>query len=101
MEDLYMGKDRISNSLQICEKLFNELENINTVLLMTKTFCMEKEFNRQYYGISEESVLQLSEERNNYINMLVILSEKINTARNLNLSLERELRLHNDTDYCS
>ncbi len=93
-----MVRNHINKLICSCENLYAELENINTILLMTKTFCINKEFNGIYYSLDKESTLQLSEERNNYINMLTILSEKVNTAKNLNMQLEQEIRLHNDSD---
>lgn len=88
-----MDKNHIDKFVCFYQELFNELYVIETIVNMTRNSCLEQEFNGQYYGTTGENSAQLSAERNNYINMLTILSEKISNIMNLNLSAEREVLL--------
>ena len=80
---------------------FNELYSVNTLINMVKSSCEEKEFNAQYYGIAPECIKLLSAERNDYINMFEIISDKISNILELNLSYEAELTLENNANNCS
>ncbi len=88
-----MDKNYMDKFVCFYQELFNELYVIETIVNMTRNSCLEQEFNGQYYGATGENSAQLSAERNNYINMLTILSEKISNIMNLNLSAEREMLL--------
>ena len=92
MEDV-MTRYHNNKLLDIHEKTFNELYFADTIVEMTRQSCREREFNGQYYGIPAEMVAKLSAERNHYINMLDMLSERITNMKNLNLSLEQEIML--------
>ncbi len=86
-----MDKDHIDKFICFYQELFNELYVIDSIVSMTKSCCLEREFSGQYYGATGENSAQLSAERNNYINMLTILSEKLANVINLNITAEREL----------
>lgn len=88
-----MEKYHVSNLLTVYEKAFNELYYAETIVEMTRQACKDREFSGQYYGISEDNIFKLSEERNHYINMLDMLSERISNIKNLNLVLEQEIML--------
>lgn len=79
--------------LSIYQQAFNELCVIDSIVQLTRKSCEDYEFSGQYYGISYEMVARLSAERNNYINMLNIVSERITNIINLNLSMEKEILL--------
>lgn len=65
----------------------NELFTLESILILTKESCQEKEFCSVYYGLSNELKSNLSEERNHYINMLTIALDKIsNIKRNIILA---------------
>ncbi len=93
-----MGKNHSTNLVSCHEKLFSEIYTINTIVQMTKKTCEEYEFSGEYYGLPAEEVYLLSAERNNYINMLNILSERISNIININLILENEITLQQNSN---
>ena len=98
--EVYMKNNR-KNSLMTCsQEVFNELYIIDSIVQMTKKTCQDYEFSGQYYGIPVEKSIKLSTERNNYINMLNLLSEKISNIMKLNLLMEKEITLQQNTDNC-
>lgn len=68
------------------DELLNELEVIESLIRFTKTACEEKEFNSRYYELADWKRLNLSSERNHYINVLSIALEKINGLKTLSYS---------------
>ncbi len=86
-----------NNLLAVYEKIFNEVYYADTIVEMLRQACQDKEFSGQYYGISKEIALKLSEERNHYINMLDLLSERITNIKTLNLLLEQAIMLQQYT----
>ncbi len=97
-----MDKSHNSNRLmKFCNQAFCELYILDTLVKMTKESCEDREYNGQYYGIPPEKIKKLSVERNNYINMLTLLSEKITSIMNINLQIEEELTLEQNPDNCS
>lgn len=93
-----MSNNSINNLLGCSEQVFDELYAADTIVSITKNSCMEREFSGQYYGTSGKESKKLSEERNNYINMLTILSEKISNLKRLTLSIEKEILLQKNSD---
>lgn len=89
-----------SNLLYFHQKAFDELFVIDTLVKLTKTSCLDKEFQGQYYGIPQTKSCELSAERNHYINMLSLLSEKISYIMELSLSMEKEILLQQNTNDC-
>ena len=79
-----MGTSHLNRLVGCYEQIFNEL--------------YMAEFSGQYYGIPAESSAQLSAERNNYINMLTILSEKISNIMELNIAMENEILLQENSN---
>lgn len=90
-----------SKLLYFNQETFGELYVLDTLINMTKESCQDREFSGQYYGIPPEMIAKLSAERNNYINMLTLFSEKVSNIMNLNLRLEQELCLEQNTNNCS
>lgn len=87
-----------ATSLVDCyQETFEELCVANSIIKLVRSSCLEREFSGEYYGISRDKTIHISEERNNYINMLNILSEKISNIMNLYLFLEEESILKQDT----
>ena len=83
-----------NNKLLCCYRdAFDELYVVETIVKMTISACQEREFNGQYYDIPVKNIPLLSAERNNYINMLTLLSERVNNIMNLNLLMEKEIML--------
>lgn len=89
------------NSLsQMYEQSFNEMYVLNTMINMIKQSCEEKENKSMYYGTNYETIKNISNERNDYINMLAVVSDKISNIMSLFLSMEREIALYKDSNNC-
>ena len=86
-----MEKSDKGNALSYNDEALNELYVANTLIKATKTYCLEKEYNRQYYGIPNIYAIKLSEERNEFITLLNLISEKLTNLNKLYLILEKEL----------
>lgn len=89
-----------SKLLAYHQETFDELYIIDTIVQMTKKSCQDYEFSGQYYGIPMDMTAKLSAERNHYINMLNILSERISNIMSLNLSMENEIMLEQNANNC-
>ena len=77
------------------EKILDELYNTDTLVNVTITSCLEKETNCEYYGIPEKFRAMISNERNQYISLLTLISDKIKYINKLNAAFEQErLLLH-------
>lgn len=83
--DADMDYCRKSDALAYQDEVLSELYSINTLVNATKTCCQLREFNGEYYGIPKDYVPMISNERNEYISLLSILSDKINYIGKLNL----------------
>ena len=81
--------------------VFNNLHYANTLVNMTKLYCSEREYKGQYYGISQKNLKLLSDERNEYLAMLDLISDKLSDIQKLNLCIEEELTLHDNADNSS
>ena len=55
----------------------DELFKLESLIRFTKEACLSKEINANYYDLDGLNKLKLSEERNDYINSLSIIEEKI------------------------
>ncbi len=95
-----MGNNHIANLLNFCQKLYNELDSINTVIVITHNYFLNKEISGQYYNSSRDISLNISDERNKCINMLTLISEKLSITKGLCESIEDEVVSHNDTHNC-
>ena len=84
-----MDKNSENSLMQYYEKTFDELCVINSIVKLVKNSCLEREFSGEYYGIPQEKIIHISEERNNYINMLTLLAERVTNIMNLHLILEK------------
>jgi len=95
-----MDINRKSCALSFQDEVFNELYYMNTLINVTKNACQEREFKGEYYGIPKDFVKNISDERNEYISLLSLASDKLKNTLTLNLSLEKELTLNKNTNYC-
>lgn len=95
-----MGNDHINKLLCYNQDILSELYVIESIVKVTSDACMEREFSGQYYGTTGNNSALLSAERNGYINILRVLAEKIETLINLNIVVEDELLLQQNTNYC-
>ena len=96
-----MEKNHRSRLMSIQQANFNELYKADSIIQLTIHSCQEREFAGQYYGATKEMKKKISEERNNYINMLTLLSERVSNMMDINLSMEGEILLEQHSDNCS
>ena len=67
------------------DEVLNEVYNTNVLVNAIINFCKTREFNREYYGIPQDYVPMISNERNEYLSLLGIISEKLVNIENLNV----------------
>ncbi len=93
-----MGKNHISRVLSFCNKLYNELETINTIIIITYNYYFDKELSGHYYEMPAEFSIRISEERSHCINILSLLIKKTEEIKNI--CEEMEEHLHDNADDC-
>ena len=86
-----MKKDEICDIVLYTDKVFDELYILESILKLTKESCQGQEFTSNYYNLPDKNVVLLSEERNNYINMLTLAIGIISKLKKIGLMLEKEL----------
>ncbi len=72
-------------------EVFHELYSVLALINAIKIICQSKEFNGEYYGISQDFASKLSDERNEYLSLLSLLSDKVSKIKTLSLCLENQL----------
>ena len=82
-------------SMSSIENMFESLSILETILTLTLESCLTKELNSEYYDLSSEKLFNLSQERNNYINMIKIALTNLNHIKKLNIILENEVNCYN------
>ena len=80
--------------LSYSEKLYDEMYSLDVLINATKCCCQEKEFCGEYYGIPKNFIHKISNERNEYLSLLAVISEKVKHVIKLNKIIEKELTLH-------
>ena len=91
-----------SDALSYQDKAFDELYSATTLVNATLTCCKEREYKGQYYGIPENFIQMISNERNEYISLLTLIFDKLQYLNKINLSLEQEISfLQENSDNCS
>ena len=70
------------------------MEFLQSLLHRQRMGLSQLEIDRPSHRVSA----QLSAERNNYINMLTILSEKISNIMELNIAMENEILLQENSN---
>ena len=93
-----MSLCNLSSVLMYSEEICNEIYNADVLVNATKCCCMDREFRGEYYGVPQDFVCHISNERNEYLSLLTLLSDKISLINKLNYNIERELTLHHNTD---
>ena len=67
----------------------DELLKLESLIRFTKEACLSKEINANYYDLDGLNKLKLSEERNDYINSLSIIEEKISLLKERYINNEK------------
>lgn len=93
-------KNRKSDVLSYNNEAFREIHNTTSLIDAVLTCCQDKEFRGIYYDIPRKSAIKLSEERNGYMSLLTMASDRLNNLKQLNINIENELTLHQNTDNC-
>ena len=71
----------------ICEKIYDELYVLKSIIKTTHDCCENKEL-KSFYDLSKR---QISEERNTYLNMLNLASKHVEILENINVDFESYL----------
>lgn len=95
-----MGNGHKSDIMSYQNDVFEKLHCACTLVNMTKCSCLEREFKGQYYGISPKLSKLLSNERNEYLDMLELISDKLSDILKINLCMESELLQENADNSC-
>lgn len=91
-------KKEFSNALLAdIDFVFEELDSVQTIIKITKEVCFEKENNSKYYNLPISESSKLSNERNNYINLLSLALEKIDNLMIRNEALGAKISNYNIT----
>lgn len=72
----------------------DELFKLESLIRFTKEACLSKEINANYYDLDGLNKLKLSEERNDYINSLSIIEEKISLLKERYINNEKIIIKH-------
>ena len=88
-----MKKVTLHNAMICHDQIMNELYNAKTLVDVAKTSCLARELQGEYYGIPQNYIPLISNERNEYISMFTIISDKLKYTNSLHLNLEHELTL--------
>ena len=68
---------RKSEYLSYQDEVLEGLFDAKTLVNVTKKCCLTREFNGDYYGIPKDYVPMISNERNEYISLLTLISDKL------------------------
>ncbi len=91
-----MCKKHINNLLHFCRNLYENLERMNTIIVITRNYYENKEMHGQYYNLPEECTIHISRERSHCINMLSLLFDEIIVLKRGFETIEDEL--HDNAD---
>ncbi len=83
------------NMSKFYQDAFSEMYVVNTLINFAKNNCQEKEFKAEYYGMPVEYIEYISEERNDYINILNVTADRISDLIELYLTHEKDFSYNN------
>lgn len=86
-----MEKIQNHDVLSCVENTFDILCSLETIIKVTQDICLDKEISAIYYNLSSKEQFILSEERNNYINMMNLALDKLTSLKEINLTIEKQL----------
>ena len=75
-----------------CKGVFDIIFMLESILKITRETCYYKQESLTYYGLESFSKQRLCEERDNYINMLSLALEKVETLKQVNQFIEDNLQ---------
>ena len=96
-----MNLNLMTEALSCNDEVLNELFSTKALVNVTKNCCQEREFKGEYYGIPQHFIPKISDERNEYISLLTLISDKLKYIHKLNLNMEEKLSLYENTNYRS
>lgn len=76
---------RKSDLLSYQDNVLAEIFDVNTLVNVAKTCCLAREFNANYYGIPKDFIPMISNERNEYISMFTLISDKLSNIEKLSI----------------
>ena len=85
-----MKSTKPKNICKFYQDAFSEMYIVNTLINVAKNNCQEKEFKSEYYGIPMKYISCISDERNDYINILSVVADKLSHLIELYLLHENE-----------
>ena len=83
-----MSNNRPNFAVSNFESIFDKIYTLESIIKLTLSNCQDKEITSSYYDVSSKNTIKLSEERNNYINMLTIALEKLEQLKTISSNLE-------------
>lgn len=94
-----MDNIQVQKVLSNFDNTFQLLSTLESIIKVIQESCLDKEVYSKHYNLTSKEKLDLSIERNNYINLLSIALDKISSLKDLNLILEESLScLKQDTN---
>lgn len=83
------------------EKTFDKLVMLESIINLTKEFCLKKDITSIECNLTKKQLIELSEERNNYINMLTMAQDKVLQIKEDVLTMENNVGvLQQHTNNC-
>ena len=92
-----MSNNRHNVLMSNFDIIFEKIFTLESVIKLTLNSCKEKEIKAEYYNLASNNIINLSEERNNYVNMLTIALEKLEQIKTISSNFEREYVNYNNT----
>ena len=87
-------KNLQSKELLSCfDDTFEQLYSLESLIKVIQDSCRNKEIYSIYYHLPLKDKTSLSQERNNYINLLALALDKISNLKEISLSIEKQLTL--------
>lgn len=82
------------------QEILEELYVVDSIIKVTQSYCNYSESEKQFYGLSTQDSTLLSQERNNYANLLKVAQEKVDNIIKLHCSFEEQLLLQKYSNNC-
>ena len=86
-----MNNEAYKQLFSYYENTFDIVFLLESIIKVTQETCIDKEIYSVHYNLSSKDKMSLSQERNNYINMLSLALDKLSNLKEINLYIEKEL----------